>query len=288
METRVMKLTSHRRSFWKKILYLGVVQLLFTMSTANCSAANEAERAALTKDGLKLVLTGSPSSPVQICQQEECEPIDFQKGTLESIENGYSDASLEDLTKDGTPELVLTHAVEGNVNTCSIILRYDSLRNSFFKLKGISKPICNYTLENNYIISSYRSGAKWHEDIYEIESGDPVLKITDSCLGCDYIERTIHLPKGKVEHLLVTNNSKHNHRVPLSTVVTSFKTILYKAPSFDQATKMYLVRGDRVLLTDFTETESTSFWYKIKYLTAKGKLIQAWINCSDLDICKKS
>lgn len=281
-----MKLVLNPRRFWKMIFCFGVVQTLFTMSTVNYLAANEAGINKLSKDGLTLVLTGSPSSPVKVCKQEECERIGFPKGMHESIANGYSDASLEDLTGDGIPELILTHAEEGSINTCSAIYRYDSIRSSFVKFKSISKPICNYTLEDSYIISRYRSGAKWHEDIYAIESGDPVLKVTDSCLGCDYIERTVHLLEDKVEHLLVTNDSNHNQRVPLSTVVTSHKAILYKAPSFDQATTMYLVTGEKVILTDFTETESNSFWYKIKYYSATNKVIQAWISCDDLDICK--
>jgi hypothetical protein len=75
------------------------------MSTVSYLAANETEIAKLSKDGLKLVLTGLPSSPVEVCKQEECERIGFPKGIHESIENGYSDASLEDLTGDGIPEL---------------------------------------------------------------------------------------------------------------------------------------------------------------------------------------
>ncbi len=281
-----MKLALHHRHFWKMVFLFGVAQVFFTMSTANHLAANEAETAKLSKDGLKLVLTGSPSSPVKLCKQEECERISFPKGMHDSIANGYADASLEDLTGDGVPELIWTHVEEGSVNTCSEVYQYESIRSSFVKLRGFSKPICNYTLENSYIISSYRSGAKWHEDIYVIENGGPVLKVTDSCLGCDYIERTTHLPGDKVEHLLVTNDSNRNQRVPLSTVITSPKAILYKAPSFDQATTMYLVTGDKVILTDFIETESNSFWYKIKYVTANDKVIQAWINCDELDICK--
>jgi|TARA_R100000541_G_scaffold13610_5_gene22666 hypothetical protein len=256
------------------------------MSTASYLAADEAETAKLSNGALKLVLTDSPSLPAKICNQEDCDRIGFPKGAQESIANGYSDASLEDLTGDGIPELILTHAEEGSVNTCSAIYRYDSTRSSFVKFKAFSKQICNYTVKDSHIISSYRSGAKWHEDIYAIESGNPVLKFTDSCVGCDYIERTIHLQEDKVEHLLVTNDSNHNQRVPLSTVVTSPKATLYKAPSFDQATTMYLVTGDKVILTDFTETESNSFWYKIKYVTAKEKVITAWISCNDLDICK--
>ncbi|MGE6531122.1 XAC2610-related protein [Pseudomonas sp. NPDC077382] len=281
----MMNLALHPRRFWKRIFCFGVAQMLFTMSTANYLAANEAEIAKLSKDGLKLVLTGSPSSPVKICKQEECQRIGFPNGMHDSIANGYSDTSLEDLTGDGIPELILTHTEEGSINTCSAIYRYDSTRISFVKFKGFSKPICNYILEDSHIISSYRSGAKWHEDIYAIESGDPVLKVTDSCLGCNYIERTIHLPEDKVEHLLVTNDSNYNQRVPLSTVVTSPKAILYKAPSFNQATTMYLVTGDKVILTDFTETERNSFWCRIKYVTAKDKIIQAWISCNELDIC---
>ncbi|WP_407294402.1 XAC2610-related protein [Stutzerimonas zhaodongensis] len=279
----MINIASDLRPFWKKIFCLGVIQMLFTISTANYLAAEEAE---LADDGPKFVLTGLPLSPVKICNQEDCERIGLPKGAQDAIADGYTDAALEDLTGDGIPELILTHADEGSVNSCSAIYRYDSTQSSFVNFEAFSKRICNYTLEAGYIISSYRSGAKWHEEIYAIESGNPVLKVTDSCLGCDYIERTIHLPEDKVEHLLVTNNPNHNQREPLSTIVTSPKAILYKAPSLDQATTMYLVNGDKVILTDFTETESNFFWYKIKYVTAKDKVIQAWISCDKLAICK--
>ncbi len=94
-----MNLVLHPGRFWKRIFCLGVVQIILTMSAASYLAADEAEIAKLSNGALKIVLTDSPSLPVKICNQEDCDRIGIPKGAQESIANGYSDASLEDLRK---------------------------------------------------------------------------------------------------------------------------------------------------------------------------------------------
>ncbi|WP_421682962.1 hypothetical protein HKW98_18545 [Stutzerimonas urumqiensis] len=280
-----MKRTKSRRSCMR-IACLGLLKMLIALTSTHLIAADEAETAHQSASHIKFVFSSPTSLPVRACLSGKCKTIAPSQEMLESIENGYSEISLDDLTLDGNPEVVLTHREEGNVNVCSNIYRYDLHSGFFSRLEIQPKQLCNYSITNRQIISSYRSKAKWHEDIYSIKDDGLVLEISDSCVGCDQVERTVYLPGGKTEQLLVTNNIDHRLRTPLSTTITSRKATLYREPGLKAPTKMYLVEGDKVDLIAFTETENSGFWYQIKYATAKGKLIIAWLNCNDLRICQ--
>ncbi|WP_152529060.1 SH3 domain-containing protein [Stutzerimonas azotifigens] len=269
-----------------RIACLGVLKTLIALASLHTMAADEAEKAHRAANHIKFVVPSPTSLPVKACLSGECKTIAPSQDMLKSIESGYSEISLEDMTLDGNPEVVLTHRAGSNVNVCSEIFRYDFHSNSFTRLKAGPKQLCNYYEKDGQIISSYRSGAKWHEDIYSIKGDDFVLEASDSCVGCDHIERTIYLSGGRTEHLLVTDNVDYKLRAPLSTTVTSRKAILYEEPSVKSPTKMYLVKGDKVNLIEYTETENSGFWYKIKYINTKGKIIIAWLNCDDLQVCQ--
>lgn len=234
-----------------------------------------------------LQITGAPSSPsIKDCDNSECTDVTLPEDFLKFFNDGYSNLSIEDITSNGYPEVILTGPEEGAVNICSKIYYYDREKRALQKVAGL-KQICNFRLKNNHLISSYRSEAKWHEDVYRISGTNFTLELSDSCIGCDQVNRTIYLPEGKTDKLMVTNNPDYALRKPILSKVISGRAILYKEPSTSKKTKMYLIKNDSVALLDFRVTEnSTNYWYEIKYITNKGKEIRAWMACEDLEYCK--
>lgn len=223
---------------------------------------------------------------ITACHEDMCKAINPPETMLDAMYDGYSQISLEDLTLDGLSEIILTHNAEGSVNACSKVYRYDSEYETLLPMNNIQNQLCNYSINNDHLVSSYRSGAKWHEDIYEIKNNDLTLAFSDSCVGCDYINRTIYRGGTKTDTLLVTNSLDYRLRTPISTTVISKKATLYSEPNINRATKMYLINGDEVALTDATSDENY-FWYKIRYATKKGRLINAWLQCEDVKFCEQ-
>jgi hypothetical protein len=262
--------------------------VLWALSSSNVMATNQSKKEPGSVSHITLsIKTSSSSLSISVCQENVCKTITPPQDMLDSISDGYSKITLEDLTQDGLPEVVLTYAEEGIVNTCSEVYQYSAKLNAIHHMNNLQNQLCNYSIKNDRIVSSYRGGAKWHEDIYKIKDNVLVLEFTDSCIGCDYIDRTIYLSNGKTDHLLVTDNLDYRLRTPISTTVISPKAMLYEDPRTNHITKMYLVKGDKVILTDFTATEDNSFWYKIRYITQKQKAINAWLKCIDIKFCEQ-
>jgi len=261
------------------LIYFLVGAVLFAF-TSTLAATNKEKATILSVNdsGTNLSITA--------CHEGMCKAIAIPETMLDAIDNGYSQISLEDLTLDGISEVILTHTAEGSVNACSKVYRYDSENETLRPMDKLQSQLCNYSIKNNYLISSYRIGAKWHEDIYKIKNNDLILTISDSCIGCDYINRTLYLGGRKTGKLLVENSLDYRLRTPLSTTVISKKATLYSEPNINQATKMYLINGDEVALTDATSDENY-FWYKIRYVTKKGTLIDAWLHCEDISFCEQ-
>ena len=225
-----------------------------------------------------------PALSIIACQAERCTTLTPPSDMLDAMRDGYDQVSVDDLTLDGTPEIILTHRAEGSVNACTRIYRYDHALGTLHPLGDSARQLCNYVIAHGHVISRYRSGAMWHEDIHEIKNNDLILAYSDSCVGCDTIKRTRYLDDAKTDHLLVTNNLDHRLRTPISTTVLSKKAVLYREPHIGHATRMYLIRGDEVALTDAT-SDDDNFWYRIRYITAKGKPVEGWLRCDDTALC---
>lgn len=261
------------------LIYFLVGVVLFALTST--LAATNREKATI----LSVNDSGTDLS-ITACHEGMCKAITIPETMLDAIDNGYSQISVEDLTLDGVSEVILTHNAEGSVNACSKAYRYNSENETLRPMDKLQSQLCNYSIKNDYLISSYRSGAKWHEDIYKIEDNDLILTISDSCIGCEYINRTLYLGGRKTENLLVENSHDYRLRTPISSTVVSKRATLYSEPNINQATKMYLINGDEVALTDATSDENY-FWYKIRYVTKKGALIDAWLHCEDISFCEQ-
>lgn len=261
------------------LIYFLVGAVLFAF-TSTLAATNKEKATILSVNdsGTNLSITA--------CHEGMCKAIAIPETMLDAIDNGYSQISLEDLTLDGISEVILTHNAEGSVNACSKAYRYNSENETLRPMDKLQSQLCNYSIKNDYLISSYRSGAKWHEDIYKIKDNDLILTISDSCIGCEYINRALYLGGRKTENLLVENSLDYRLRTPISSTVVSKRATLYSEPNINQATKMHLINGDEVALTDATSDENY-FWYKIRYVTKKGTLIDAWLHCEDISFCEQ-
>jgi hypothetical protein len=262
--------------------------LLLTILSANLVSADEKKTSTASYEEKTFVITATPPSvSIQSCQQGDCISTDLTQQILDSLNDGYTEISAEDLTLDGRPEIILTHIEEGSVNTCSEVYKYDTDENTLTSISGLQRQLCNYSIQKGHIVSSYRSGAKWHEDIYEIRNNDFILKISDSCIGCEHINRTLYNQNKKFGKLLVTDNPNYTLRTPISTKIISKKAKLYKKPTTNQPANMYLIKNDSVTLTDFASTESDEYWYEIKYTSKKGKEVNAWLQCNDIEFCEQ-
>lgn len=227
-----------------------------------------------------------PTITISACRESACEAVKLPQDMLDAMHEGYSEISLNDLTRDVLPEVILTHNAEGAVNSCSRIFRYENETGTLSALDGIKNQICNYSVKNDALISRYRNGAKWYEDIYKVRNDNLYLTFSDSCVGCDYISRTIFSHGTKADSLLVTNNLDYQLRRPLSTVIATEKAVLYSEPNVKHITRMYLISGDQVSLIDESPDETIS-WYKVRYKTKKGKIINAWLQCGDIQFCEE-
>ncbi|SFP21692.1 hypothetical protein SAMN05216229_10128 [Geopseudomonas sagittaria] len=266
--------------FCTAFIYYLLAGAILLATTNTFATTNKEKPTTLSANG-----SGAAIS-ITACHEDICKAITPPETMLDAIHDGYSQISLEDLTLDGIPEIILTHNAEGSVNACSKVYRYDSKFETLHSMDNIRNQLCNYSINNDHLVSSYRSGAKWHEDIYKIKNNDLILAFSDSCIGCDYINRTIYLGSTETDTLLVTDNLDYRLRTPISTTVISQKATLYSEPNINRATKMYLINGDEVALTDATSDENY-FWYKIRYATKEGRLINAWLQCEDVKFCEK-
>ncbi|WP_392551887.1 hypothetical protein RHO14_10470 [Orbus wheelerorum] len=88
-------------------------------------------------------------------------------------------------------------------------------------------------------------------------------------------KKTLLFPDKIIINNLINGCSKdsNNH-------VILYKSYLFNMPSESDKTKMYLIKGDKVKLLQY----SNSF-YQIEYITNKNKTIHKWLHCSAIDAC---
>lgn len=67
--------------------------------------------------------------------------------------------------------------------------------------------------------------------------------------------------------------------------VSADKARLFQAPSLDSRTRIYLVKGDQIEIID--DSKFNTGWCKVRYVPKTGKVIEAWMQSSDLDRSQK-
>ncbi|WP_148093527.1 hypothetical protein [Burkholderia cenocepacia] len=210
-----------------------------------------------------------------------CKDIEPTDDLKKAIDDGYENLAVVDIYKDGNREIAAT---SGGGDSCSKFFSYDHASRRFSALKFSDRDICNFRIDGDGLISSYRLDAKQYEDIYKIKNGKYQIAISDACVGCDEISRSVYVDGRVSEKLIVTNQQNYAQRAPVTTAVAVNKARLYDDHSDSSATKMYLLKGDKVQLVEFNS--ENGLWYLVKYLSRRRGVILKWVKCEDLTICK--
>ena len=205
-------------------------------------------------------------------------PADFMR----QIEGLYSDVYIEDLNGDGIGEVIF-RLEGGDVNICFKVLHYRSASNTLTEMDFGDGGLCNFQIENGYIIGSYRYGSTWSEYVYRTRNEIVKLEILDSCVGCGEIKRKEYHSDGSVTRLLVSDNIDHKRRVPLSATISSLRAVIFSSPETSKHTKKYLIQGDEITLLDFFKDNDGRDWIEFRY--SGGAVIEGWLKCSDLENC---
>lgn len=207
-------------------------------------------------------------------------PVEFERG----IAGLYRDVYVEDLNGDGVKEIVF-RMEEGGVNACSRVLSYGGAEKGLSELIFGESGLCNFKVRDGYVISAYREGALWKEQVYRISDGLAVLKVADSCVGCGEVKREIHGADGSISRLLVSDGYAYESRLPLSAIVFSSRASIFTSPEASAQTEKYLVEGNKVILLEYSMGVDNEEWYEFRFSGAEN--IGGWIRCGDLDVCNK-
>jgi hypothetical protein len=237
------------------------------------------------KDG---VLSIDAAGAIHICAtRSNCKKITPEGELQKAIDEGNENLSIVDIYEDGNQEVAATTG--NDVNQCSIFFSFNRATHTFSALDiaGKDRDICNYKLTKNHLISSYRSAAKWYEDIYELKNGIYQLVLSDACVGCDQITRSVYRNGKLAGKLLVTDRRNYSERRPIMASVTVDKAWLYSEPVSSSITAMYLIKDDKVQLLEDNAANvgndsDDSMGYLVKYITKGNKSIIKWMKYKDL------
>ncbi|QVN14626.1 hypothetical protein [Burkholderia sp. LAS2] len=253
------------------LLKFGLTFTITVVAVSVASAATYANDLSIDKAG-KIRDCGGSSA---------CKEIEPSGDLKKAIDDGYENLAVVDIYKDGNKEIAAT---SGGGDRCSKFFLYDRASRRFTSLKFSDRDICNFRIDGDSLISSYRLDAKQYEDIYKIKNRKYQIAISDACVGCDEISRSVYVDGRVSERIIVTNQRNYAQRVPVTTTVAANKARLYDDHSDTSATKMYLLKGDEVQLVEFNS--ENGLWYLVKYISKWRGIILKWVKCEDLIICK--
>ncbi|NMY01790.1 hypothetical protein HBO12_02415 [Pseudomonas sp. WS 5059] len=206
-------------------------------------------------------------------------PTDF----MGEVEGVYDEVRIQDLTGDGVGEVLFDLAGDG-VNSCSRVLHYERDDRLLKELLFDGGGLCNFAVRDGYIISSYKDGAAWAEDIYVAAGGKVDIKISDRCIGCGEVVRIVYGSDGSPVKSLVSDDMKFETRTELVSTVVSLQAKVFSSPVTAQSTQKYLMRGDIITLLGF-DSSSGEDWVEFRF---SGKTtIEGWLKCSELASCSK-
>jgi hypothetical protein len=226
-----------------------------------------------------------PSLELKICKSSVCNNIPLP--LLENSENPTY--SLRDFDNDGIPEVIVTEdpQLSQGINVTSFIYRIE--KNNLILIKtntGDDAAMGNISFHKDKIISSYRSGPIWYQDIYHYSHGVFVREMQDRSGEL----RTIFNEKGEIinEYMIVNFEMPWWERKKLSATISSSKAKLFDAPNPQKHTNMYLVAGDRVVLKNVEYSDEGGgneiLFYKIECLREGKPPIHKWVEADSLKL----
>ncbi|WP_341520209.1 hypothetical protein AABC73_17185 [Pseudomonas sp. G.S.17] len=228
----------------------------------------------------EIIVDSIPPFAVYISEQGKLHPVSLPTGFNDDPQGVYDDIYVEDLSDDGVGEIVVRLATNG-VNVCSKILHYNKTNRSLNELRFGDRNLCNFKVRRGFIISSYKNGAAWSEDIYTLQGEKVNAIVSDSCIGCGEVRRKKYGSDGTIVEFLVSDDIDFEKRTPLTARVSSLLAEIYSAPDAMQSSEKNLVRGDEVFLLGF---EKLSGGENIVEFRLSGNIvIEGWLKCSDLN-----
>lgn len=240
-----------------------------------CNIALAIETAPVVK-----VESRSPLS-VSLLERGVKHNISISKKINDEIEGVYTDLHLQDLNGDGVHEVVATLENHGGVNQCSKAYVVNLSDYSLDNLVFDSGPLCNYKIYHKYLISSYREGAIWREDVYKIEGRTAQVVFADSCIGCGEVVRRKYDLRGNYFQYLARDSRDFEKRSPILAIVSSMRAEVFSSPVV--LSRKYLTRGDKVIVIQVDDSRSDISWVKFRY---EGEIItDGWVKCDDIDYC---
>lgn len=227
---------------------------------------------------LFVLFTGVSSSYASPCSSSSCDGYKIPQEAQEVISKGYENISINNYLGFN----YLTATTKNETNKCSVLFEINDHSISSTPAIGLHEQICNISIQNNKIVSSWRDAGEWNDDVYQVNTdGKWVLLFRDSCVGCNQVKR-IYISDGKVtDSILMADGKNFSERKALIGQITVDKAILFKKPSIDMKSKSYLVENDVVTLVDMSDDGD---FYKINYKAASGKKIVSWIRSDDFSI----
>ncbi|WP_350313085.1 hypothetical protein OHJ28_00665 [Dickeya fangzhongdai] len=171
-----------------------------------------------------------------------------------------------------------------DINKCSTLFQITATGIKEKPVLPEKNPICNYSINKNNVISSWKDEGKWNEDIYQVSDEKWTLMFRDACVGCGIVKRTYFKEGVATETALLKDESIYTERAPIFGTVSVEKTVLLNSPIMTDRKNSYLIAGDHFKLLDMSDNGA---FYKISYQMKSGKILTAWINSDDFSLDEK-
>ncbi|MBU9856417.1 hypothetical protein [Rahnella bonaserana] len=211
------------------------------------------------------------------CNLQVCSGFNTPESFKNTINEGYENLEVTTILNKRYAVATTTN----DVNKCSVLFPISEQGISNYPINFHKNPFCNYSVVNGKVVSSWKDGAKWHEDIYEVNNGSWSLFIRDECIGCDIVKRTLYENDKPKNTLLLKDGYDFTKRIKITGVISTEKSMLFKTSNPNNKSKSYLIKGDVFNLIDMSPDGN---YYKISYLMKSGKNLEGWISYNDFSI----
>lgn len=197
---------------------------------------------------------------------------------LTKVDSAYENSLqilIDDFNFDGFNDI----AVATSVGYMGVNVFYDLYlyRDSKMAFEKSLTEVCNVEVDlgKQLLKSGMKSGPHYIVRLYRVSSGNLYLdEETEDKMGGVY-RSTRYSSDGKS----LGSSIKDEQGNPASVAILSDRAKLYDKPDDASVTKMYLIKGDKVLLLDSALDGS---WFLIQF---NGKtVIRKWLKADDLDL----
>ncbi|WP_050515623.1 hypothetical protein [Dickeya undicola] len=212
-----------------------------------------------------------------LCSKDYCDGFTVPDNIKTIINNGYGKTTSAIIL--GEKYLIAT--TNSDINKCSLIFLIKDNEIKETPVLPEKNPICNYSINKNNVISSWKDEGKWNEDIYQVSGEKWTLMFRDTCVGCGIVKRTYFKEGVATETVLLKDESTYTERTPVFGTVSVDKAVLLNSPKMTDRKNSYLIAGDHFKLLDMNDNGE---FYKISYQMKSGKYLTAWINSDDFSL----